>query len=68
MRIRSMAQIGAVMGLGMLAAASVGCELLVQLDRSAVDAGGDAGCPICSDVGAEDGDDSSADAPPADAP
>jgi hypothetical protein len=37
-----------------LGAFAVGCELLVQLDRSEADAGGDAGCPICSDAGPED--------------
>jgi hypothetical protein len=42
-------------------AAGVGCEILVQLDRSAVDAGGDAGCPICSDV-TEEGDETRLDA------
>jgi hypothetical protein len=36
-------------------AAGVGCELFVQLDRSAVDAG-EAGCPTCSDGGDEGGD------------
>jgi hypothetical protein len=40
-------------GLGVLGMANAGCELLVQLDRSLVDAGedaGQAGCPICSDA------------------
>jgi len=32
----------------LLVVASSGCELMVQLDRSAVDAG-EAGCNICSD-------------------
>ncbi len=30
-----------------------GCELVVQLDRGLVDAGGDAPCPICSDAAPE---------------
>ena len=35
---------------------SMGCEFLVQLDRSAIDAGGDAGCAICSDASAGSND------------
>src|SRR5271170_8414916 len=35
--------------------AATGCELLVQLDRSAVEAGPDEGCPICSDAPEGDG-------------
>jgi hypothetical protein len=58
-----------------LAAMLAGCELLVELDRSAADAGGDAGCPICSDgfpdedadAGAEDALPAETGAPPADA-
>lgn len=46
--------------LSVLAALSAGCEVLVQLDRGVVDAGGDAGCPLCSDAGA-DGNDGPAD-------
>jgi hypothetical protein len=45
------------------------CELLVQLDRSAVDAG-EAGCSICSDVTEPDdagGKDGRADGPDAEA-
>ena len=39
-----------------------GCELMVQLDRSAVDAGGDAGCAICSDMGEDGSTDGQSDA------
>ncbi len=46
-------------GLGVLGAPNAGCELVVQLDRSLVDAG-EAGCPICSD--ASQGDASGVDA------
>jgi hypothetical protein len=44
------------MTLGLLGAGGTGCELMVQLDRGAVDAGSDAPCPICSDA-AEESDD-----------
>ena len=58
-----------------IAAAGAGCELWVELDRSAADAGGDAGCPICSDAFGDEGADADAadgspvetGAPPADA-
>ncbi|HEY3815750.1 MAG TPA: hypothetical protein VGL81_01185 [Polyangiaceae bacterium] len=49
-----------VVGAGLVGALGVGCELLVQLDRSAVTVA-EAGCPICSDV-TEEGDDSGTDA------
>ncbi len=47
---------------GALATTTQGCELVVQLDRSAVDAGGDAVCAICSDVGADGGAEAAAEA------
>jgi hypothetical protein len=58
-----------------LAALAAGCELLVELDRSAADGGGDAACPICSDAfedvsadaGLSDASPPDASAPPADA-
>ena len=34
-----------------------GCELMVQLDRSAAPVEEDAGCSICSDAAGDDGDD-----------
>jgi hypothetical protein len=40
---------------GSAGAAGAGCELLVQLDRSAVEPTVDAGCPICSTVARGDG-------------
>ena len=50
-----------VAGAGLLASTSAGCELLVQLDRSQVDSGGESGCAICSPA-VEAGDDSRAEA------
>ncbi len=41
--------------------AQVGCELAVQLDRSAFDAGPEAGCPICSDASFDAAEDGGAD-------
>lgn len=38
----------------------VNCELFVQLDRSAADAGEDAGCPICGDADRGDATDGAA--------
>jgi hypothetical protein len=55
----------ALMCAGALGATSAGCELMVQLDRSAVVVP-EAGCNICSDAGEEGGNDSSADALPTD--
>ena len=46
---------GALIGVGLVGLAATGCELLVTLDRSAVDAG-EAGCPICADAAADGGD------------
>jgi hypothetical protein len=50
----------AIASLTGLAFVATGCELLVQLDRSAVDGGEDTGCPICTgdDGGDDTGDDS----------
>jgi hypothetical protein len=53
------ALVAAATCLTLLAVATTGCELMVQLDRSFVDAG-EAGCNICSDGnfgegGAEEG-------------
>jgi hypothetical protein len=56
----------AAMGLCGIGAAATACETIVQLDRNAVDAGGDAGCPICSD--ASDEGDSGNDAGSTDGP
>jgi hypothetical protein len=51
----------AVLGVGLLGATLVACELAVQLDRSRVNAGDDAGCTICSaPIEGEGGDDSAA--------
>jgi hypothetical protein len=47
-------------GLGAAALPASGCEYIVRLDRGLVDAGGDAGCPICSKTDDEDGGDSDA--------
>jgi len=44
-----------VVSAGIVGAAGVGCELMVQLDRSAVEIA-DAACTICSDVTEEDDD------------
>jgi hypothetical protein len=41
-----------------------GCELVVQLDRGLVDAGGDAPCAICSDAAPEPDAAADADASP----
>jgi hypothetical protein len=50
----------AVSSVGLLCATQ-GCELAVQLDRSLVDAGDDAGCAICSGPAeGEGGDDAAA--------
>ncbi len=59
--IRAVVVVASLAGVG---AAANGCELIVALDRSAVDAGEDAGCPICTDDldGGDDSDDSAADA------
>jgi len=43
-----------LVGLGAIALAASGCEYVVRLDRSLVDAGGEAGCPICSDTSEDD--------------
>jgi hypothetical protein len=54
--------IHAALALASLIAVAVvmtGCELLVQLDRSAVDGGEDASCPICAD-GGDDASDATA--------
>ncbi len=56
-----------LLGVVTAAASAQGCELLVQLDRSAVDAGGDAGCAICSDIGDDAGVDASSDGASAEA-
>jgi hypothetical protein len=45
-----------VVSMAVASVATVACELLVQLDRSSVDAGDDSGCAICSDVTALDED------------
>jgi hypothetical protein len=50
--VRLLAPAHALVGLVALALAN--CELVVQLDRSAADAGQDAGCPICGDAGPGD--------------
>jgi hypothetical protein len=42
----------AMMSAATIGAAAVGCELMVQLDRSAVEVP-ESGCPICSDAGDE---------------
>ncbi len=47
---------------GLLGQVAMGCELLVQLDRSSVDAGADAGCAICLDAAAYGNDADAADA------
>jgi hypothetical protein len=54
-----------VCGFASVAFAAGGCEYIVRLDRGLVDAG-EAGCPICSDVGAQ-GDDSGTEPSPTDA-
>jgi hypothetical protein len=48
-RVRSVFFVTCLAALG---GAAPACELAVQLDRSAVDGGGDEGCPICADGGA----------------
>jgi hypothetical protein len=57
MAARSIRSAWVVTCVGLAVAAQTGCELLVQLDRSAVDAGTDAGCPICSEPPGQDGGD-----------
>jgi hypothetical protein len=63
-----------MMSAATIGAAVVGCELMVQLDRSAVEVA-DSGCPICSDAsddgneedaGGDAGGDGSPDAPAVD--
>jgi hypothetical protein len=51
---RNVIRMIAALGLCAIGAAAAACETIVQLDRNAVDAGGDAGCPICSDASEED--------------
>jgi hypothetical protein len=46
-----------VMGGGAIGASIAGCELIVRIDQSLVDASEDAGCPICSDAGGAEGND-----------
>ena len=54
--MRSSLAAGALfVGLGGVALAPSGCEYIVRLDRALVDAGGEAGCPICSHTDDEDG-------------
>jgi hypothetical protein len=48
MRHRPTARIAALLLASLTSSAIAGCELAVELDRSAVDAGGDSGCAICS--------------------
>jgi hypothetical protein len=56
--IRAMFVATGLVGLG---ASESGCEVLVQLDRSAVDAG-TAACSICADASADAGADAGASA------
>jgi hypothetical protein len=49
----------AMAGAGLLGSAEASCELLVQLDRSQVDAGAETGCAICAS-GADGAEDASA--------
>ena len=52
--------VAGVVSAGIVGAVGIGCELMVQLDRSAVEIA-DSACTICADV-AEEGDDASPDA------
>jgi hypothetical protein len=61
MKTRRTWAIVALTSAGALGATSLGCELMVQLDRNDVVVP-EAGCNICSDAGEESGEDSGADA------
>jgi hypothetical protein len=50
MNTRLVRTVVALMGVAVLGIAGTACELLVELDRSVVVAGGDGGCPICTNV------------------
>jgi hypothetical protein len=43
----------AIAGAVIAALGATGCELFVELDRGAIDAGVDAVCPICTDDGGD---------------
>jgi hypothetical protein len=61
------AAVVAIAGLGAVAVAAPSFEFVVQLDRSLVDASGEAECPICSNMGEEDGGEVALDATTTDA-
>jgi hypothetical protein len=54
MNPRPTARIAALLFASLTGSAIAGCELAVQLDRSAVDAGGDSDCAICSPAADEE--------------
>ena len=56
MRTRFIRAALALASLTAAAAFATGCELLVQLDRSAIDGGEDSSCPICADGGDDSSD------------
>jgi hypothetical protein len=64
MNTRLLRALGSTLALGVVLVTSTRCELLVDLDRSAVDGGEPDGCAICAEPpdGGEDGGDASGDA------